>query len=138
MKVLITEYLRIDLETENWECRRCDRVHGSARETYKKFLLIYPRNPREIHRPILDPDRYRYNFSPDPAVCVIYEFYCPSCGTLVETEYTVPGRAPLHDIEFDIDALKRQWSVREPVLEGGTAGGHANTGKKSGGCGHAH
>ena len=30
MKVLMTEYLRIDLETENWECRVCEHVVGSA------------------------------------------------------------------------------------------------------------
>ena len=32
MKVLITEYLRINLDTEKWECRRCGKVHGNARE----------------------------------------------------------------------------------------------------------
>ena len=58
MKVYATEYLKIDLDTENWECRSCDHVIGSARETYKKGLKLYKRNPQDIHRPILDPDRY--------------------------------------------------------------------------------
>lgn len=137
MKVLVTEYLRIDLATEQWECRRCNHVHGSARENYKKFLLIYDRNPREIHRPLLDPQRYQFNFSPDPKACVIYEYYCPECGTMVETEYTVPGHEPLHDIELDIDALKLQWASREEVREGGVdTEGIAPAQASS--CGHQH
>lgn len=137
MKVLVTEYLRIDLATEQWECRCCNRVHGSARENYKKFLLIYDRNPQEIHRPLLDPKRYQFNFSPDPKACVIYEYYCPECGTMVEAEYTVPGHEPLHDIELDIDALKVQWASREEVREGGVdTEGIAPS--KASSCGHQH
>ena len=138
MNVLITEYLRINLDTEQWECRRCNHVHGSARDNYKKHLLIYPRNPQEVHRPLLNPVLYpKYNFSPNPAVCVIYEYYCADCGTLVETEYTVPGHMPLHDIELDIDALKLQWANRQEITEGGTGLDE----KKGGFCsghGHAH
>src|SRR3546814_7971810 len=55
MKVLITEYLRINLDTEKWECRRCDHVHGNARDNYKRGMLVYDRDPREIHKPLLDP-----------------------------------------------------------------------------------
>lgn len=136
MNVLITEYLRINLDTEQWECRKCGRAHGSARENYKKFLLIHDRDPREIHRPLLDPKKYPdFNFSPDPKVCVIYEFYCPECATLVEVEYSVPGHAPLHDIELDIDALKVQWANRTEVREGGTG---REVLRPAHSCGHHH
>jgi acetone carboxylase, gamma subunit len=108
MKVRITEYLRINLETEQWECR-CTRELGSARDNYKRGLLVYDRDPREIHKPLLDPARYSRTYSPDPAWCRILEYYCPNCGTLVEAEYLPPGHPPLHDIELDIDALKQQW-----------------------------
>ena len=141
MKVLITEYLRIDLDTEKWECRKCSHVHGDARENYKKFLLIYDRNPQEIHPPLLDPKRYRFNFSPDPTVCVIYEFYCSRCGTLVETEYTIPGAMPLHDIEYDIDAMKQQWASRKEINDGGadTEGLPPSPAAQRGAsCGHRH
>jgi acetone carboxylase gamma subunit len=106
MKYTVTEYLRLDLDSEKWECSVCDHELGSARENYKKFTLIYARNPREIHKPKLDPERYTFNFSPDPGVCVIYEFYCPGCGTMMDVEYTVPGHMPLHDIELDIDSVR--------------------------------
>jgi len=106
VKVVVTEYLRIDLATEQWECRRCERVIGPARRSYKEGLLVHDRDPREIHKPLLDPARYRFTFAPHPAWCRILEYYCPGCGTMVETEYTVPGHPPVHDIELDLDALQ--------------------------------
>ncbi|HYF26315.1 MAG TPA: acetone carboxylase subunit gamma [Baekduia sp.] len=135
MRVIVTEYLRIDLDAEMWECRRCEHVHGSAREDYKRFLRVRARDPREIHKPLLDPERYAYTFAPDPASCAILEFYCPSCATLVEAEYTVPGHPPLHDLELDIDALRRQWADRAELTEP-VAGTLAPA--TTGGCGHAH
>ncbi len=117
MKVLVTEYLRIDLDTEQWECRRCDHVHGDARDNYKRGLLVYDRDPREVHKPLLDTTLYARTYSPDPTWCRILEYYCPQCGTLVEAEYLPPGHPPLHDIEFDIDALKLQWKDRAEVKE---------------------
>lgn len=117
MKVLITEYLRIDLDTERWECRKCDHVMGPARGNYKEGLLVYDRDPREIHRPLLDPEKYEFTFSPHPDWCRILEYCCPECGTMIETEYTVPGHPPTRDIELDIDALKEQWKDRAEVKE---------------------
>lgn len=117
MNVLITEYLRINLDTEMWECRRCDRPHIGARENYKRGLLVYDRNPRDIHKPLLDPTQYQRTFSPDPKWCRILEYYCPSCGTLIEAEYVPPGHPPLHDIELDIDALKAAWKDRPELRE---------------------
>ena len=117
MKVLITEYLRINLQTEMWECRRCDRAHISARDNYKRGLLVFDRDPREIHKALLDPARYQRTFAPNPAWCRILEYYCPDCGTLVETEYLPPGHPPLHDIELDIDALRLAWQDRPEMTE---------------------
>ena len=117
MNVLITEYLRINLDTEQWECRCCNHVHGNARDNYKRGLLVADRDPTEIHKPLIDPNLYERTYSPDPMWCRILEYYCPQCGTLVETEYLPPGHPPLHDIELDIDALKEQWKDREEVKE---------------------
>ncbi len=109
MEVAVTEYLKIDLDAERWQCRRCAHDLGSARDNYKRGLLVYDRDPREIHRPILDPTLYRYTFAPDPTWCRILEYYCPGCGTQVETEYLPPGHPPTHDIELDVDDLKRRF-----------------------------
>lgn len=112
MKVPMTEYLSLDLDAEQWECRVCQHSVGSAHKSYKEGLLVYNRNPQEIHPPVIDPDRYRYTFSPDPEWVRILEYYCPSCATMVETEYATPGHPPLYDMEVDLPALKRQWAER--------------------------
>ena len=117
MKVLVTEVLRINLDTEKWECRRCDQVLGNARENYKRGMLVHDRDPREVHKPLLDTKLYERTYSPDPAWCRILEYYCPKCGVLAEAEYLPPGHPPLHDIELDIDALKLQWKDRPEVTE---------------------
>lgn len=135
MKVYATEYLKIDLDTENWECRRCDHVLGSAREAYKKGLKLYKRNPQEIHRPLIDAERYEYTFAPDADMCCIIEAYCPNCGVMMDTEYVPPGMAPtLEDLQFDIDDLKAYWEpigeIDEPVVD--------SENSNSGSCGHNH
>ena len=117
MNVLITEYLRINLDTEKWECRVCDHEIGNARDHYKRGLLVYDRDPTEIHKPLLDPKLYKNTFAPNPKWCAILEYYCPDCGTMVEVEYVVPGHPPVHDIELDIDALKVQWAARKEMKE---------------------
>jgi acetone carboxylase gamma subunit len=112
MKIAMTEYLQIDLDQERWSCRVCDHDIGAARGNYKEGLLVHARDPREIHKPILDTS-YEFTFAPDSQWVQIVEFYCPGCGTQVEVEYLTPGHPPLHDMEFDIDALKAQWAKRD-------------------------
>ncbi len=108
MHANMTEYLRINLDTEMWECRNCDNELISARDNYKRGLLVHDRPPHEIHQPLLDPEKYEYTFCPDPSYMAILEFCCPYCGTMIEVEYTVPGHAPVHDMEPDIDDLKKK------------------------------
>lgn len=109
--VRITEYLDIDLESEQWLCNRCGYVIGPARLPYKVGLLIRERDPREVHPPI--SDHPHFNFSFDPQWMRLIEFYCPRCGTMVETEYLPPGHPLTYDIELDIDALKAKY-LRTP------------------------
>jgi acetone carboxylase gamma subunit len=116
MKIPMTEYLRIDLDNEKWECRVCDHVIGPAEGNYKEGLLVHNRDPREIHPPVIDPDKYRFTFSPDPEWVRILEFCCPNCGTQVETEYAIPGHPPLWDMQVDVAALKAQWAARGPDM----------------------
>ena len=105
MKPRITEYLEIDLDTEQWVCVKCGAALGSARDNYKHGCLVWERDPREVHRPVVEGD---YTFAPDPEWCRILEFICPGCATLIEVEYLPPGHPVTHDIELDIDALKER------------------------------
>jgi acetone carboxylase, gamma subunit len=109
MKVQMTEYLEINLQDETWCCRKCNHTIAPARSNYKEGLLVYARDPREIHRPILNPELYEYTFAPDPTWVKIVEYYCPECATMVEVDYLPPGHPPLYDMEFDIDALKERY-----------------------------
>jgi acetophenone carboxylase len=112
-RIRITEYLDLDFDREQWLCNRCGQVLGSARDNYKKGCLLYDRDPREIHPPILSGP---YNFSPDPLWVRIVEFYCPGCGTQLETEYLPPGHPITQDIELDVDRLKDRLAKGEFVI----------------------
>jgi len=68
-RVAITEYLEVDLRTERWHCRRCNHDIEAARNNYKEGLLVAQRDPREVHRPLINENRYEYTFAPDPEWC---------------------------------------------------------------------
>ncbi|MGB9242951.1 MAG: acetone carboxylase subunit gamma [Candidatus Acidiferrales bacterium] len=112
-RLRVTEYLDLDLDREKWLCNRCGHVIGPARENYKRGCLLYDRDPREIHPPLVPGS---FSFSPDPLWVRIVEFYCPGCGTQVETEYLPPGHPITHDIEIDLDSLKERLSKGEFVI----------------------
>jgi acetophenone carboxylase len=112
-RIRVTEYLDLDIERERWLCNRCGHEIGPARENYKKGCLLYDRDPREIHPPLVSGE---FNFSPDPLWVRIVEIYCPCCGTQIETEYLPPGHPITHDIEFDLDSLKERLRKGEFVI----------------------
>jgi acetone carboxylase gamma subunit len=106
--VQITEYLAVNTEARRWQCARCEADLGPTSKPYKHGLLLYDRDPSEIFEPKLEGE---YTFAPDPAWCRIVEFYCPGCGTQVETEYLPPGHPISHDIDLDIDRLAQMAQV---------------------------
>ncbi len=109
-RIRITEYLDLDIGSEQWMCNRCNRVLGPARDNYKKGCLMHHRDPREIHPRVVPAD---FNFSPDPQWVQIVECYCPGCGTQMDTEYLPPGHPITHDIELDLDSLRTRLSSGE-------------------------
>jgi len=106
MKLRITEYLDIDLAREQWCCNRCGTALAGARENYKSGCLVAERPMEEVHPPVVPDSEFSFRFDPD--YCRLLEFYCPGCGVLLENEYLPPGHPITHDIEIDIDALKRR------------------------------
>jgi acetophenone carboxylase len=114
MRIRVTEYLDLDLDREQWSCNRCGLGLGPAQENYKRGCLVYDRDPRAVHAPIVEGS---YSFAPDPLWVRIVEFYCPGCGTQIETEYLPPGHPITHDIEIDIAALKRRLAQGELVVK---------------------
>jgi acetone carboxylase gamma subunit len=116
-RIRFTEYLDMDLGDENWYCHICGHKIGTARGNYKKGCLVYERNPKEIHDPIIP--KAPYNFSPKEEWVSILEFYCPGCGTQVETEYLPPGHPITHDIAVDVDSLKKAVAEKIAHIENG-------------------
>lgn len=113
-RLRVTEYLDLDLSDENWYCHECGNGFGSARGNYKEGCLVHERDPREIHQPLIEGP---YTFAPDPEWVRIVEFYCPGCGTQIETEYLPPGHPITHDIEIDIDRLQQRIADGELTIK---------------------
>lgn len=111
MKLRVTEYLDIDLESEYWCCNRCGHQLYWARDSYKKGCLVAERDPRSIYPPVLEGE---FTCAPDPEWVRIVEFYCPKCGTMIENEFLPPGHPVTHDIELDVDALKKVHKPESP------------------------
>lgn len=109
-RIHVAEYLDLDIAAERWSCHSRGHDIGAARENYKKGLLIYERDPGEVHPPLMEGE---FTFSPNPEWIRIIEFYCPGCGRQVETEYLPPGHPITHDTEIDIDAVKRKLASGE-------------------------
>lgn len=106
----LAEYLDVDLETERWHCHDCGQDLGSAREDYKRGLLVGEREPSDVHPAGFDG---RYTFAPNGAWIRIIEFYCPGCARQIETEYLPPGHPLTRDTEIDIDAIKARLAAGE-------------------------
>ena len=102
-KIMITEYLDLDVDEAKWCCSSCDSTLIDAEKNYKKGCLVYNKNPQEIHNPVFEGE---YNFAPDPNWVRIIEFYCPECGVQIETEYLPLGHPISYDIDIDVIKLK--------------------------------
>lgn len=111
MRLHITPLLRIDLVTERWECRACGQPLCSARENYKCGLLMHVGEAEPEPAPGVAARG-------GPALCLLYEYFCPGCGTRIEAELQAPGHLPCHDIELDLDALQREGAAARPAAPG--------------------
>jgi len=111
-RLRITESLDVDVQRLMWCCNRCGKDLISASENYKKGCLVYARDPREIHRPIIEGE---YSWSPSPDWMRIVEFYCPHCQVMFEVEYLPPGHQITMDIELDVDSLREKFGSKKEV-----------------------
>ncbi|MGO2111334.1 MAG: acetone carboxylase subunit gamma [Pseudoclavibacter sp.] len=111
MTIRITENLDVNMATRRWECHHCSADLGPADANYKRGCLIAERSPHEVWQPLVDEQT---NFSYREDWIRIVEFYCPSCGWLIELEMLPPGHPITHDIELDLDALARRTAEPSP------------------------
>lgn len=106
MKVRITEYLDMDLDSEKWCCHSCGKPLIDGHKNYKEGCVVAEIPLDEAHPPVQTGTTYC--FTPDKDYCRLIEFYCPDCGTVIENEYLPPGHPITHDIDLDIAALKHR------------------------------
>jgi acetone carboxylase, gamma subunit len=105
MKRRITENVEVDLERLEWLCHWCGHALGSARENYKHGCVVAERSPHEVWRPLVEE---KHSFSYHPGWARLVEFYCPGCATILEVEMLPPGHPITHDVELDLEALKKR------------------------------
>ena len=112
----VGENLLLELDEERWQCEACGHDLGHARDNVKRGLLVGERDPREVHPPLIEGE---FTFAPNPEWIRILEFYCPGCGTQIETEYLPPGHPITHTTEIDLDSLKRRLAAGELRIDNG-------------------
>jgi acetone carboxylase gamma subunit len=78
-----------------YRCQRCEESLGPAAENYKLTALVEETEVSEANRHVGDP-----GLLVDEKM-VFRRFYCPGCGTQLETEVARARDLPLHDIEIE-------------------------------------
>lgn len=77
-----------------FRCRRCEHSLGPITENFKLTALIEQAPLSEANPRVGDPHRYV------DETMVFRRFYCPGCGTLIDTEVARERDVPLMDIEL--------------------------------------
>lgn len=96
--MIIGEYLKIKNESDikSYCCSKCEQRLSSIKENYKLGCLLYETTLE--HSAPLNGNPHR--FIDDEMVW--REFYCPKCGTLLESELSRKGDPILWDIQLHL------------------------------------
>ncbi len=88
---------------------KCDCGHefGDWRQNWKLSALIFVRDDSTKLEEV-----YPGLHCPDPNLSELREYYCPSCGALLEVESTPLGYPAIFKALPDIDSLYRDWLGR--------------------------
>ena len=116
-RIRMTEHLDLDVEEEMWHCHRCGRALIWARENYKKGCLLYNRDPREIHRPLLEGT---YTFPPTRPGFASSSSTARPAAHRSRPSICRPGHPITYDLELDIDSLKARLAKGEYVIRDST------------------
>ena len=101
----LTEHLYI-VEQDGQRIVKCDCGHefGDWRCNWKLSALILARNDEESLQEIFPGLR-----RPDPALCEVREYICPTCAALLKVEAVPVGYPVVFDALPDIDGFYREW-----------------------------
>ncbi len=101
----LTEHLYV-VEKADQRIVKCDCGHefGDWRYNWKLAALILARNDEESLQEIYPGLR-----RPDPALCEVREYICPTCAALLKVEAVPVGYPVIFDVLPDIDGFYRDW-----------------------------
>ena len=99
--MFVTKQLSQILTSEGFEVAATAADGAQAVEKYKE---LYPGVPAELRMP-------------DTRWSHLREYYCPSCGSLLQVEHAVPGYPVVHDFVPDIEGFYREWLGRPVPVE---------------------
>jgi len=101
----LTEHLYV-VEKDGQRIVKCDCGHefGDWRRNWKLSALILARNDADSLQEIYPGLR-----RPDPALCEVREYICPTCAALLKVEAVPVGYPVIFDALPDIDGLYRDW-----------------------------
>ncbi len=85
----------------------CGYEYGDYRENWKLKALIYVRDTEEKLDEVFPGPR-----KPNPELCSVREYYCPSCGAQLEVETVPVGYPAIFDFLPNIDAFYSEWLNR--------------------------
>ena len=99
------EHLNV-VQKDNERVVKCDCGHefGDWRQNWKLGALIFSRDDNEKLAEI-----YPGIKRPDPELCEVREFYCPTCGSMLMVEAVPVGYPLVFDALPDIDTFYREW-----------------------------
>ena len=85
----------------------CGQEFGDYRVNWKLSALIFVRDTEETLEEVYPGIRM-----PDPSLCEVREYYCPSCAALLKVEAVPIGYPIIFDFLPNPDALYREWLGR--------------------------
>ena len=79
-----------------YECVKCERVLGSAKEDYKNFAL-----KRTVPISKAQPE-YLASYAVKSDTFVMREYYCPHCAVMFEVDMVAKTEPQIHSIELKL------------------------------------
>lgn len=97
-------------KTNEWVIKcSCGHEYCAPEENWKLHANIYVRDTKEKMEEV-----YPNLLAADTSWQVYREYYCPTCGIMLDVEAPTPWYPVIHDFEPNIEAFYKEW-VKLPV-----------------------
>jgi N-methylhydantoinase B len=97
----------------NWACAHCDCRLAPLHQNYKHGCRVISASPERIDA-VRFPNPKQFSDAP----MVARQYLCPSCATLLGTEFCLTDDEPFHDVQIDIKWLAEHTGRAAPPSPG--------------------